>query len=251
MMLEDAQRIVLQQLFLIWQAGGFMVENVGVGHASDGLTRSRSSHFVADVPLPAQDGFSPGSRSSDDGAIGKARWVECMGNFGETLRQEREFRGITLDAITRVTKISNRHLVALEQENFEVLPGGVFNKSMVREYARFVGLDQEEWVRRYLSAQQSIGASPDDDGWMRFAENASKARGSSQSSRPDQRLRWTGIALLVMLVAGLSWFVWSYVHKKISLGPPPPGAHSTASVAPSAFGKGPVLHFSCATVPFA
>jgi cytoskeleton protein RodZ len=38
-----------------------------------------------------------------------------MGNFGETLRQEREFRGITLDAITRVTKISNRHLVALEE----------------------------------------------------------------------------------------------------------------------------------------
>ena len=78
-----------------------------------------------------------------------------MGKFGDTLRQEREFRGITLDAITRVTKISNRHLVALEQEHFEVLPGGVFNKSMVREYARVVGLDQEEWVGRYLSAHQS------------------------------------------------------------------------------------------------
>jgi cytoskeleton protein RodZ len=141
-----------------------------------------------------------------------------MGKFGDTLRQEREFRGITLDAITRVTKISNRHLVALEQEHFEVLPGGVFNKSMVREYARVVGLDQEEWVGRYLSAHQSI-KDADEDGWMRFAENASKARGDSgRRSRPDQRLRWTGIGLLVLLVAGLSWFVWSYVHKKISMG---------------------------------
>jgi cytoskeleton protein RodZ len=151
-----------------------------------------------------------------------------MGKFGDTLRQEREFRGITLDAITRVTKISNRHLVALEQEHFEVLPGGVFNKSMVREYARVVGLDQEEWVGRYLSAHQST-KDADEDGWMRFAENASKARGDSgRRSRPDQRLRWTGIGLLLLLVAGLSWFVWSYVHKRISLGT---HAHMTRSIA--------------------
>jgi cytoskeleton protein RodZ len=153
-----------------------------------------------------------------------------MGKFGDTLRQEREFRGITLDAITRVTKISNRHLVALEQEHFEVLPGGVFNKSMVREYARVVGLDQEEWVGRYLSAHQSTKDN-DEDGWMRFAENASKARGDSGGrSRPDQRLRWTGIGLLLLLVAGLSWFVWSYVHKKMSMGMPPHLARSVAAV---------------------
>ena len=151
-----------------------------------------------------------------------------MGKFGDTLRQEREFRGITLDTITRDTKISNRHLVALEQEHFEVLPGGVFNKSMVREYARVVGLDQEEWVGRYLSAHQSTKDN-DEDGWMRFAENASKARADSgRRSRPDQRLRWTGIGLLVLLVAGLSWFVWSYVHKKMSMGTP---LHPTRSVA--------------------
>jgi cytoskeleton protein RodZ len=153
-----------------------------------------------------------------------------MGKFGETLRQEREFRGITLDTITQVTKISNRHLVALEQEHFDVLPGGVFNKSMVREYARVVGLDQEEWVGRYLSAHQLTGAVPDEDGWIRFAENASKARAdSAQGRRPDQRLRWTGIGVLLLLVAGLSWFVWSYVHKKVSLSTPPSVTRTTAS----------------------
>jgi cytoskeleton protein RodZ len=153
-----------------------------------------------------------------------------MGNFGDTLRQEREFRGITLDTITRVTKISNRHLLALEQEHFDVLPGGVFNKSMVREYARVVGLDQEEWVGRYLSAHQSTGALTDEDGWMRFAENASKARSEAGSGdRPAQRLRWTGIGVLLLLVAGLSWFVWSYVHKKISLATPAQLTHTAAA----------------------
>jgi cytoskeletal protein RodZ len=153
-----------------------------------------------------------------------------MGKFGDTLRQEREFRGITLDTITRVTKISNRHLVALEQEHFDVLPGGVFNKSMVREYARVVGLDQEEWVGRYLSAHRSTKET-DEDGWMRFAENASKARSDAgRRSRPDQRLRWTGIGVLLLVVAGLTWFVWSYVHKRISLGAPPHVTHSTATI---------------------
>jgi cytoskeleton protein RodZ len=143
-----------------------------------------------------------------------------MGNFGDTLRQEREFRGITLDAITRVTKISNRHLLALEQEHFDVLPGGVFNKSMVREYARVVGLDQEEWVKRYLSAHQTT-KPVDEDGWVRFAENASKARGeASRGDRPDMRLRWTGIGLLLLLVAGLTWFAWTYIQRKISLSAP-------------------------------
>ena len=154
-----------------------------------------------------------------------------MGKFGDTLRQEREFRGITLDAITRVTKISNRHLVALEQEHFDVLPGGVFNKSMVREYARVVGLDQEEWVGRYLSAHQSTKTIPMKTAGCALPKMPAKPVASQASgSRPDQRLRWTGIGLLLLLVAGLSWFVWSYVHKKISLGTPPHVTHSTAAL---------------------
>jgi cytoskeleton protein RodZ len=158
-----------------------------------------------------------------------------MGTFGDTLRQEREFRGITLDAITRDTKISNHHLVALEQEHFNQLPGGVFNKSMVREYARVVGLDQEEWVGRYLTANKTTA---DEDGWMRFAENASKTRvGSREGRAPDQRLRWTGIGVLLLLVAGLSWFVWSYVHKKISMVVPGQEIRAVAQVRPPAVYK--------------
>ena len=92
-----------------------------------------------------------------------------------------------------------------------------------------VGLDQEEWVGRYLSAHQSTGMQTDEDGWMRFAENASKARSEVGSgNRPDQRLRWTGIGLLLLLVAGLSWFVWSYVHKKVSLVTPAEITHTAA-----------------------
>lgn len=75
-----------------------------------------------------------------------------MGAFGEKLRKQREQRGIELDAISKTTKISTRMLRALEDEQFDQLPGGVFNKGFVRAYARQVGLDAEEAVTDYLAA---------------------------------------------------------------------------------------------------
>jgi cytoskeletal protein RodZ len=75
-----------------------------------------------------------------------------LGAFGEKLRKQREQRGIELDAISNTTKISTRMLRALEDEHFDQLPGGVFNKGFVRAYARQVGLDEEEAVADYLAA---------------------------------------------------------------------------------------------------
>ncbi|MGA8621864.1 MAG: RodZ domain-containing protein [Candidatus Sulfotelmatobacter sp.] len=75
-----------------------------------------------------------------------------MGAFGEKLRKQREQRNIALDAISNTTKISTRMLRALEDENFDQLPGGVFNKGFVRAYARQVGLNEEEAISDYLSA---------------------------------------------------------------------------------------------------
>jgi cytoskeletal protein RodZ len=75
-----------------------------------------------------------------------------LGAFGEKLRKQRELRGIELDAISNTTKISTRMLRALEDERFDQLPGGVFNKGFVRAYARQVGLNEEETIADYLAA---------------------------------------------------------------------------------------------------
>jgi cytoskeletal protein RodZ len=75
-----------------------------------------------------------------------------VGTFGEKLRRQREHRGLTLDAISTSTKISTRMLSAIEDERFDQLPGGVFNKGFVRAYARQVGLGEEETVNDYLYA---------------------------------------------------------------------------------------------------
>ncbi|HEX4664906.1 MAG TPA: RodZ domain-containing protein [Terriglobales bacterium] len=69
-----------------------------------------------------------------------------MSSFGDKLRREREMRGVTLEEISESTKIGTRSLRALEQEDFEKLPGGIFNKGFVRAYSRFLGLDEDQTV---------------------------------------------------------------------------------------------------------
>lgn len=58
------------------------------------------------------------------------------------------------------TRISVRLLDSLETERFERLPGGVFNFSFVRQYARCVGLDEDEAVERYRAAAPSSMSLP-------------------------------------------------------------------------------------------
>jgi cytoskeleton protein RodZ len=77
-----------------------------------------------------------------------------VGSFGEHLRQQREMRGVSLDEIVATTKIGRRLLLALEEEQFDLLPGGIFNKSYVRAYAKCVGIDEDQAVAEYLEAAQ-------------------------------------------------------------------------------------------------
>lgn len=74
-----------------------------------------------------------------------------MGQFGDKFRKAREKKGISLDDVSNVTKISARMLQAIEEEHFDQLPGGVFNKGFIRAYARHVGLNDEEAVNEYLA----------------------------------------------------------------------------------------------------
>ena len=73
-----------------------------------------------------------------------------MASFGETLKRERELREISLRQIAEATKINIRYLEALEENRFDVLPGGLFNKGFIRAYSTFIGIDSEAMVNSYL-----------------------------------------------------------------------------------------------------
>src|ERR1051326_236447 len=81
-----------------------------------------------------------------------------MASFGERMRREREMRGVTLDEIAESTKIGKRNLQALEDEEFDKLPGGIFNKGFVRAYAKYLGIDEEQAVADFLAAETAASS---------------------------------------------------------------------------------------------
>lgn len=128
-----------------------------------------------------------------------------MSNFGEDLRKERMSRGIALEQISAVTKISERHLVALEQERFRLLPGGILSKGIVRGYVSALGLDPRDWTDRFLQACSATGQTNDSDsGWTAFASNVGKAR-MERHNEQEIRMRWIG-AIVLAVVASVGGF---------------------------------------------
>jgi cytoskeletal protein RodZ len=126
-----------------------------------------------------------------------------MSSFGEDLRTERISRGIALEHISAVTKISRQHLLALEQGKFRLLPGGILSKGIIRGYADAVGLDQSDWTERFLKAYRASGEMLEDDrNWMEFASNVGRAR-IQRRDVMEKRLRRIGALLLLLVgVAG-------------------------------------------------
>jgi cytoskeleton protein RodZ len=133
-----------------------------------------------------------------------------MGNFGEDLRTEWLARGIALEDITAVTKISQRHLIALEQERFRLLPGGILSKGIVRGYVGALGLDPQDWTDRFMKAYSDSGQMLEDDrGWTAFASNVGKSR-ILRREAALMRLRWAGAILFLLLVAGGGYLTARY-----------------------------------------
>jgi cytoskeletal protein RodZ len=71
-----------------------------------------------------------------------------------TIRQN---RGISLAQIAESTKISIRSLEAIEQGEFSKLPGGIYNTSYIRQYARAIDYDESALLSYY---HQATGTAP-------------------------------------------------------------------------------------------
>ncbi|ACX53022.1 transcriptional regulator, putative [Ammonifex degensii KC4] len=72
-------------------------------------------------------------------------------SLGEKLREAREAKGLSLEEVTKATKIRSKYLRALEEENFDLLPGRVYAKAFLRTYARFLGLDEIQLAQEFDS----------------------------------------------------------------------------------------------------
>src|SRR6185503_16032268 len=82
--------------------------------------------------------------------------------IGEKLRLAREECGISLRDISDQTRISMRYLEAIETDDYKRLPGGIFNKSFIKAYARYIGYDEKEAMESYLATLRLKGEAEDE-----------------------------------------------------------------------------------------
>lgn len=155
-----------------------------------------------------------------------------MASFGENLRRERELRGVTLAALATTTKISVRYLNALESEQFDRLPGGVFNRGFVRSIARSLGLDEREWVAAFARA-----AEEEPEALARYAATPSRPRTTRES--------WIRFALLAMLFGAGLFAVHTVRARRAAEATPAPVSSlrttAPAKTLPAATAPGPRL----------
>ena len=188
-----------------------------------------------------------------------------VGEFGNKFRKARESKELSLEDVSNVTKIGSRMLQAIEEEDFERLPGGIFNKGFIRAYAKHLGLDSEDAVNEYLDclrqaqvdSQQVWDSSPRIDTRAKAAvatKTVQKAQASAQVEeelphlhlpraehvraarkeylgRPSREIPWTPIyiAAIIVIAAAFLWLRHSHsVHNAAKSA-----ASVSASLAPS------------------
>lgn len=108
--------------------------------------------------------------------------------FGDHLKRERELRGVTLEEIAAATRISPRFLEALENERWDQLPGGAFNRGFIRSVARYLGLDEENMVAEYALETKGMNQAGADSG----------AQGMPRDFRPAIAVA-VGVVVLILL----------------------------------------------------
>jgi cytoskeleton protein RodZ len=154
-----------------------------------------------------------------------------MTSIGETLRRERLKRNLELGQIAEELKISSRFLEAIEADDLDKLPGGVFTRSFIVQYARLLGLDEEKIageLQRTLEPAPEIPAS---------AEAPKPADSAIHVPRVEEwqgvgggRLRWSSplsaaaLVVAAMLVCSVLYTWWQHTRRLAPAHESPPVA---------------------------
>jgi cytoskeleton protein RodZ len=131
-----------------------------------------------------------------------------MAEIGNILREARIRKGLTIKDVEAATRIRIRYLQALENDDFDMLPGTTFSVAFLRTYAQFLKLDADELVAEYRRVNDPRGR--DDTSVPRSASGQTGRLGASPPGRRRKRRNPRGFAvvgiLAIVVVALLAWF---------------------------------------------
>ena len=128
-------------------------------------------------------------------------------SLGEQLRQTRTARNISLREISEQTRISMRHLEAIEADDYKQLPGGIFNRSFIKSYAKHIGFDEAVALEAYTRTAREHGAQPDETVTKLHQPLVYTDTTSSRSPVVTVLLSVVILGILTLgVIAGLHWY---------------------------------------------
>src|SRR5258707_210498 len=137
----------------------------------------------------------------------RAERLEMAASLGEQLRLAREERGVPLREISDQTRISVHYLEAIELNDYKRLPGGIINKSFIKDYARCVGYDEKAAIEGYTRYMREHGGSADD---VATTRQISKVYTDTPATRSPLLTVLLAIVILTILTLGalaaLHWY---------------------------------------------
>jgi cytoskeleton protein RodZ len=119
--------------------------------------------------------------------------------IGEQLRLAREERGMALREISNQTRISMRYLEAIESDDYKRLPGGIFNRSFLKAYARCVGFDERQALEGYARLMRESGQPFDD---IDTTPHYGKVYDETRATRSPLLTVFLAILILAILTLG-------------------------------------------------
>jgi hypothetical protein len=181
--------------------------------------RAKTRNVNSKTPEQAPEGGTRAAAATD-------------GSLGEQLRRAREARGVSLREVSEQTRITMRHLEAIEADDFKELPGGIFNRSFVKSYARHIRFDEQRALELYERTARASGFQPD--------EVATTPQRSRVYMGDPARSPWVTFALSAVIVGALILIVYAGLHYyRRAEGPQAAGGPSATPTPTAAQQAGP------------
>jgi cytoskeleton protein RodZ len=175
------------------------------------------------------------SKTPDQNSEEHARAGGAESSLGARLRQAREARGVSLRELSDQTRIARRYLEAIEQDDYKELPGGIFNRSFIKAYAKAVGFNEAEAVSAYTEVARAHGEEPDELPTSRQSSRIYMDGDTARSPIVTALLSFVILAIISLgIYAGLHYYQRRNISDNTASAPQPtqtgaPAANSVAN----------------------
>ncbi|WP_308888903.1 helix-turn-helix domain-containing protein [Weissella confusa] len=130
--------------------------------------------------------------------------------IGQELQKARLDKGLSLDDIQQTTKIQKRYLAAIENGQFDQLPGAFYERAFVRQYANAVGLDVADFMKNHDITTETV--EPDLSGARVDADNVTRAgMHKVEETAADKTRQMMPKILIGVAVIAIIAVIWAVV----------------------------------------